>query len=71
MERQTHQILKMDYKGTVISVVEDSRDKFNPYRIYLHSEAFSNGRWHTHKRMLEKYGDFQSVMCRLAQMQYK
>ena len=71
MDKKTHQILKMNYKGTVISVVEDSRDKFNPYRIYLHDKDFSNGQWHTHKRMLVKYGDFQSVMHRLAQIQYR
>ena len=71
MDKKTHQILKMNYKGTVISVVEDSRDTVNPYRIYLHGKDFSNGQWHTHKRMLEKYGDFQSVMCRLAQIQYR
>lgn len=72
-ERKTHQVLSLNYGGTQIKVIENFLDAYNPYKIYLLDGYWSmkDGRWHNRKRLIDEYGDFQSVMNRLAQMEWK
>ena len=72
-ERKTHQVLNLGYGTTKIKVIEDLTDNINPFRIYLLDGCYSlkDGRWHHRKRLIDKYADFQSVMCRLAQMEWR
>ena len=72
-ERKTHQVLNLNYGTTQIKVIQDFTDNVNPFKIYLLEWYYSmkDGRGHTRKRMIDKYGDFQSVMYRLAQMRWR
>lgn len=52
--------------GLFCKVMRDDKAKYNPYRIYkVFWTVDENLRYTKHQKLVEKYGDFASVMCYL------
>ena len=48
--------------GLFCKVMKDDNAKYNPYRIY---KVWWTVRYRRHQKLVEKYGDFASVLCYL------
>lgn len=55
------------YGHLFCDVMYNEKDKtHNPYRIYaVYWDQDESGRWKRHRKQVEKYGDFASVLCYL------
>ena len=49
----------------------EEEGKVNPYSIYYTYRAYDGNHYPTkHKRLVERYGDFRSVMCHMHDMAF-
>lgn len=60
----TKKIMEMSDKHTYV-VIKDDSAKFNPYKVY---NKWYDGGWH--RKKLTEYGDLQSVLWYLLQIEY-
>lgn len=63
---KTKQIMTMDYNGKHYVCIQHSTDTTNPYKLY---EKWYDKGWH--RKKVEEYGDFDSILFHLMQLKYK
>lgn len=47
------------------TIYHDDEKQINPYTIYYTKRVWRDGYPYSSKRLVEKYGDFRSVMCHM------
>lgn len=68
MEQKTRKIMDIQEGGRHFTCVFNSKDKYNPYRVYQISYGYTDHGYRERKKQIAKYGDFKSVLCLISSM---
>lgn len=60
---KTKKVMEIDCNGVWLVAIYDTSEKFNKFKLY---QKYYDGR--THKRLLHKYANMQSVLCAVSRI---